>query len=203
MNYLDPRIKQVAIKNKNYGMIALKKIPKNTIIIKEVPAFQLDSKQEIISDIFQLLYQILTSNRIKEFNNFQPKTSEKFQNYRSALQKELNKLKHTQFNNIYIFFIENYSEDEILLLSAKYMCNAFTPASILLIGAKLNHSCAPNVIFYQNKNQFYFKTTRDIEANEEICDNYVDITKNKETRQKRLLEQYGFICQCVKCTLIN
>lgn len=200
MDYIDSRVKQVAITNKNYGMIALKKIPKNTIIIKETPSFQLDSNVEIISDIFQLLYQILTSTKIKQFNNFQPKTTEKFQNYRISLQKELYKLRYTQFHDIYTFFIENYSEDEILLFAAKYMCNAFTPNAILFKGSLLNHACLPNVIFYWKKNQMWFKTVRDIEAGEELCDHYVDITQNKQIRQKRLLEQYGFVCQCIKCT---
>lgn len=195
-DYVDNRIKRVQISNKGFGMIAFKKIPKNTIIIKETPAFCLDSSEKIYSDIFQLLYKIFTADirKIRRFLNFQPKTTKNFQHHHIAIGKELDKLKNTNYHHIYTFFRENYSDDEILLFCAKYMCNAFEPSTILFLGAQLNHSCSPNVIFYWNKKQMYFKTIHDIEAGEEICDNYVDITQNYQTRHKRLKDQYGFIC---------
>jgi hypothetical protein len=53
--------------------------------------------------------------------------------------------------------------------------------------------------FGQKNNQMHFMTIKDIEAGEEICDNYIDITLPKKDRQKHLKEQYGFNCQCQRC----
>jgi len=211
MDYIDQRIVRVKIAGKGHGIIAQKKIPVNTLIIRETAAFQLGPNEKIYSDIFQLLYQIFTSDspkKIKQFQNFVPKNTKSYQHYREKIEKELTKLKNTEQHHIYTFFKENYTDNEILLFCAKYMANAFEPGVVLIKGAMLNHSCSPNVIFNWEKrsasdkkeNIMNFTTVRDIEAGEEICGNYVDIRLDNEARQKRLLDQYGFHCRCVRCS---
>ncbi len=199
-DYIDSRLKRIPIPNKGYGIITLKKIPKNTIIIKETPAFSLDQNSDIISDVIQLIYQILTSDspkKIRQFLNFYPSSTKNFRHYQIPIEKELAKLKYSKYQHIYHFLLENYTIDEILLFAAKYMCNAFKPNAILFTGAQMNHACLPNTIFYQKKNKFYFRAVRDID--EEILINYVDLTNNREVRQKRLNDQYGFTCDCIRC----
>ena len=52
--------------------------------------------------------------------------------------------------NILSYFSNNFSEEELSLLCAKYMCNAFQFGNlgpiILFNGTLLNRSCLPNVI---------------------------------------------------------
>jgi len=206
MNYIDTRIKKTIILNKGYGFVAKKNIPKGTIIIKEQPPFFLDNNEKNISDMFQLLYKILTCNnkkKIKQFMNLVPNITTKFTDFNAKIEIELDKLKNSHLCHIYNFFKENYTSNEILLFCIKYICNAFDfggGSAILFIGTLLNHSCMPNVIFYRKNNLMYFVAARDIDAGEEICDNYVDITLKRKVRQQRLLNQYGFQCECVRCS---
>ena len=44
-----------------------------------------------------------------------------------------------------------------------------------------------------------FVASRDIKIGEEICDTYIDLFLNKKDRQTRLLNQYGFNCECNRC----
>ncbi len=204
-NYLlhvDSKLVKSKIPDKGYGIIAKSSIPANTIIIKEKPAFTLNTKNSIISDMYQLLYMIYTCDNeklIHAYNNFYPHTIGKFTTIESAIIKELTKLKATDYHYIYDYFIKNYSTNDLILMCAKYMCNAFTFAdspAILFTGTLLNHSCKPNVVFKKVNNQMYFTTIRDIKAGEEICDHYGDINENKKIKHKRLLKQYGFVCEC-------
>ena len=213
MNYIDHRLIKKSIPAKGQGFIAAKDIPKDTIIIKEHPAFSLNSS-DTISDMFQLLYQVFTSedkDKIKAFYKLAPKNTNKHLHYSKNVRSELIRLKKSKLRYIYDYFKENFSDEEILLYCAKYMCNAFNfpklvkngdpieGCAILFTGTILNHSCSPNVDFKRVGNSMHFITLRDIKAGEEICDNYVDIDLNKKRRQRRLLDQYGFLCECEKC----
>ena len=82
----------------------------------------------------------------------------------------------------------------------KYKRNAFFIngfATILFLGAKLNHSCDHNVVFtaieLKGEPVIVFKTVRDVKVGEELCDNYL----LNDVDHDRLLSQYGFTCdQC-------
>ena len=54
------------------------------------------------------------------------------------------------------------------------------------LGTMLNHSCLPNVTFEELKktNMMIFETCQDIKAGDEICDNYIDITKSTKRAKK-------------------
>lgn len=199
----DNRISEVFIKKKGIGMIALTDIPANTLIMKEVPISVVKINNQTVSDIFQILYDVLSDpNKKSLFEKFLPNSINEFEPHRNNLMKEFHKLKKSRLNNIYQFINNNFTNDEILLYSAKYMCNAFEfndGSAILINGAKFNHSCIPNVIFVSDENYMYFYTIRDIKTGEELTDNYVDIMSNTKTRKKRLYNQYGFDCQCERC----
>ena len=201
MDFIDPRINKSFIPGKGYGFIALENIPNNTIIIKETPTTIIHDS--IHSDIFQLLYLILTNKHLlTKFNKLQPKS---LQDYSVNKEQILSELKSLKVHNpeIYHYLIDNFSDKEILLYCAKYMCNAFQfddKPVILFTGTILNHSCLPNVIFGQKGNQMWFVTNREIKKGEEIYDNYVDITLSKKERSEHLKKQYGFDCQCLRCS---
>lgn len=207
MVYIDNRIKKTYIDNtKNYGYMASKFIPKNTLIIKEKPAFQLDNNN-IYSDMFQLIYNILTSDdkdKIKQFKSLSPLRINNFRELSKKIKQEFIRLSTLKNKNAWIIYpyLKNIPFDDLVLYCAKYIRNAFefdNKPYILLNGCIFNHSCSPNVRFYKKDEYIYFVTNKDINKNEELCDNYIDIKLNKDKRQRQLLYRYGFDCLCDRC----
>lgn len=201
MAYQDKRIKKVLIQNKGYGMIAKCPINAGDIVIKETPSITINDNK-IYSEVFQLLYIILSNPELTtKFQTLYPNTIEHIKISKANIQTELKKVIAND-NNIYEFFVNKFTLDEIMILCAKYMCNAFQfqdKPVILFTGTILNHSCLPNVIFGEKNNQMCFMAIRDIQKGEEICDSYIDITMSTKQRKKELKEQYGFDCQCERC----
>lgn len=202
MVYIDQRLKKTKIHGKGYGFIAKEQIKAGEIIIKEHPSITIEN-QEIYSEIFQLLYLILSNDQLKEkFKMLYPDTIENISIDQATIVNELKKKVAVKNNTMYEFFAKNYKMSEIMVLCAKYMCNAFEfkdKPVILFTGTILNHSCLPNVIFGEKDNQMYFMAVRDIEKGEEICDSYIDITLPIKKRKTELKKQYGFDCQCERC----
>ncbi len=204
MCYINNKIQKVSIPNKGFGFVATKNIHKGEILIKDIP-FTV-STDEIFSDIFQLIYQVVINiDILTKFMKLQPKSLNDYTIDHVKVLEELDKVKkHSR--HVYSFFTENYNTNEILLLCAKYMCNAFNfnnKPALLLNATILNHSCIPNTIFGEVNGKFIFKAISNINKGEEIYDNYIDITLSKQIRQKHLLGQYGFVCSCVRCCETN
>ncbi|KAJ6220637.1 hypothetical protein RDWZM_006449 [Blomia tropicalis] len=70
-----------------------------------------------------------------------------------------------------------------------------------MLASLFNHSCDPNCEWSIDCGYIYIRAKRKIEANEEITFSYgVDQdTEYFETRQRRLLEDYFFLCNCSAC----
>lgn len=68
-----------------------------------------------------------------------------------------------------------------------------------------NHSCSPNVIHVIENNVMYLISSRQINANEELCISYKNFTADDHTaeRQQQLREGWGFQCNCVRCSAPN
>jgi SET domain-containing protein len=95
------------------------------------------------------------------------------------------------------------------LLCGKYMRNAFHVhkdnrpcACVLTKGNIFNHSCDPNVQFSFDfsENMMVFKAIKNIKKGEECFDNYVDPKLPIKKRRSALLQRYGFLCECTKCS---
>jgi len=73
--------------------------------------------------------------------------------------------------------------------------------------ARINHCCAPNVVWSWTRGQVRRKQVRaviKIEAGEELCTNYIDdFNTNYNTRDARqkVLSGWGFQCGCSVCSL--
>lgn len=126
-------IHKVTIPNKGYGYVAKDKIPRGTILIQETPEHELETNEEIFSDIFQLLYIVLTDpdkTKQQKFLNLTPdmKNVNIFRHFEKPVAAELEKLKNLnpKARKIYKFFKSTYKMDEILLFAAKYISNAFS-----------------------------------------------------------------------------
>lgn len=199
MCYISTKIKKSRIQNKGFGFTATQNIKKGEILIKDIP-FTINTNT-IYSEVCELIYEVLISDKITDFMKLQPKTLDNYNIDKNKVFEELDKVKQNN-KNIYDFLIINYTKNEILLFCAKYMCNAFdykNKSSFLFTATLLNHSCIPNTIFGIVDDIFIFQAIRNIKVGEEITDNYIDITSSKKVRQKHLLDQYGFVCNCERC----
>ncbi|OBZ67855.1 SET domain-containing protein 5 [Grifola frondosa] len=72
---------------------------------------------------------------------------------------------------------------------------------VFLLGARLNHSCAPNVARSWDScaRTMTFRALRDISAGEELCVNYVDVLGTRAQRAEELKGAFGFLCACEEC----
>ena len=71
---------------------------------------------------------------------------------------------------------------------------------LLFKGAMMNHSCIPNIIFYEKNNIMYFETLKDVNKNEELTYSYLRNSKNQVEKQNYLIDHYNFICNCKSCS---
>jgi ribosomal protein L37AE/L43A len=76
-------------------------------------------------------------------------------------------------------------------------------AALFALGSKMRHSCDPNVIYTSQRKTGFgsFIAKRDITAGEELFIAYIDTMKSVPMRQKQLLENYLFKCDCRLCTV--
>lgn len=205
--------KKVIIPDKGYGFVATQFIPKDTIIFRENPTFELENDNPV-SECLELIYTILIDSDQEKIDNFKllvPTDLENYEVNRNDLLSELEFLKkHGKTHHMYKFLTENYTLDELSLFVAKYACNCFEfeyKPIILLQSTYFNHSCYPNVIFGCYVKNFVremiFYTCRDINKNEELTINYIDICVNRKARMDKLLNNYGFTCTCERCSEIH
>lgn len=76
--------------------------------------------------------------------------------------------------------------------------------------AMLNHSCVPNIRNYFEGNRLTIYALRELAAGDEVLNCYCSVGSSSTTiaetdetgaeRRQMLLDQYGFECQCAKCT---
>ena len=64
-----------------------------------------------------------------------------------------------------------------------------------------NHSCDPNTIGVHYNKTLAFRTIRPVKKGDEILYCYINYfaIEDKERRQKQLLDDYSFVCQCNPC----
>lgn len=191
-NYLLFKHKNIYQKEGTYGMSTYtnKFIPKDTIIIKEIPHNLSNTSKNDPDYVFKLIKHILDT-----FPN----------EYISMVPTKLDHttiIDYSTIRNQHLQYLPKLSEDQMKLYYMKYRRNAFgfgENPGILFYGTRLNHSCEPNVRYQKEKNAMVFKTTRDIQPNEEIFDSYINYMEPREFRQRELLRRYGFECKCTKC----
>lgn len=73
----------------------------------------------------------------------------------------------------------------------------------------LNHDCMPNVCVFnyiddlgrENNFNLIFRALDEIQEGTELCISYVALDMGYQERQRRLLEDYGFECECLRCDI--
>jgi len=192
--------------SKRYGYYAIQDIPAMSIILIETAKVDLLDNNRY-HEMFQILYKI--------FNNKPQKIKQKFMNLLpSAIKDKCSSLVSYDILRADLMNLEDdtmkkyflsMNPQELQLYCMKYISNAFGNSEPILLfnGAMFNHSCIPNIKFIQDGNIMYFVTIRDIKSGEELFDNYVNLNLCNQERQKRLISQYGFRCNCNRCESVE
>ena len=185
------------IYDNNYTkIIATENIAKNEIILIEKPIYK-------ENDIIILLYSILKNKEDNIIKNLYPRkniellnNNNPFLNISKIINNHPNKkikqyLSLIDINIVYFYYYK-------ILFNAFDMNNSPT---ILPFGAMMNHSCDPNIIFYEKNNLMYFQTLKNIKKNEELCYSYFRNYKPNNEKEKKiyLINHYNFECACTKC----
>lgn len=75
-------------------------------------------------------------------------------------------------------------------------------AALYHTGGMMNHCCAPNIdCTWSNSCRATFAANRTIRVDEELCIAYCDPSEPVSKRRQRLLEDFGFVCQCELCVV--
>ena len=179
----------------NNKIIAKENIKKNEIILIEEPVYK-------EKDIIYLLYIILKNKDDTNIKNLYPRNNYNFNSiYLQTIYKLINNYPEKKIKK-YLLMIEH---NTLYFYYFKILFNAFDmngSAAILPIGAKMNHSCKPNVYFYQKNNLMYFEALTEIKAGTELCYSYLRNYKfiNQKDKQNYLFNHYNFTCNCIICS---
>ncbi len=176
----------------NYKIIANEDIKKGTVILIDKPIY-------ISNNIIELLYLMLKNNTDNDLINLYPRNDIKLINennnpYNIDLYKLINKS-----DKIMKKYLLSINEKQLYHYYYKILFNAFqinNKVCILKIGAMMNHSCSPNIIFYENNNNMIFEANCDIKKGTELCYSYFRNCKSNIDKHKYLLDHYNFICEC-------
>lgn len=198
---ITPFYKVTPILNKGLGVIATQKIATGTRITSEAP----------------LLKSLREPDGIDPFPVY-----EAFESLTPSAQDDYSQLSASQ--NQIDNALDCIDDDDdlpkglrewIAKIAAIFECNNFEigahsevqedgglmmMAGVFPLAARVNHSCRPNVAQTWNEmlGELTIHAIRDIEIGEELCDSYVLLLEDSETRQAGL-DAYGFVCSCEVC----
>ena len=190
--YRYPNLSKINCPMKGSCTIATTNIPANTIIAKEF-AFRPDDKYLNEKNHYNIAF-ILVKKALKIY-------PEKFL---SLIPDELdeNSIHYDKIKSAHLLYLPSLDKNTAILYATKFFRNAFRfagSACFLFDSSQYNHSCNPNIVFYQNEDHMIFRATRDIKAGEEITERYGNDIMNFKVRQEKLLHNYNFICECTRC----
>jgi len=103
--------------------------------------------------------------------------------------------------------ILDVSKEEILSLLYKTECNAYGlwglpedgGIGLYPLASYFNHSCAPNLVRFEDGGILSYRTAYDIPKGTELNITYTDIDQPRSDRQKMLQENFFFTCGCDRC----
>lgn len=80
---------------------------------------------------------------------------------------------------------------------------AFHGSALYVFVARINHSCVPNlkVVYPLNSARISIQALSPLNVGDELCMSYIRQEANVQTRRKQLLEWYGFVCICPRCSV--
>lgn len=185
----------VCVKKSTNGMgtFATKRIPANTVMLKEKP-HALDEPRSP-EYAFKLIRRLIDNPATKpQLESLVPLSLDPADEHRVAPYSDLEE-GHRKY-------LPELTPEQMRLMHAKLMRNWFSLGDrpgILFTGTRMNHSCNPNVRYSMDGDHMVFRTARPIRKNEEIFDSYISGELPYAERQAELQRRYGFQCGCDKC----
>ena len=181
-----PSFEIVDVPGKGKGLVATRFIPSGSLILSESPIVV----SEIITGIDEMsshwtkLCETVTKLDVKKKNLFLS-----LHNARPDLQ-----------------LLGLFGSNSITIPSFKDTNSSDTSkpkAAIFPTISRINHSCAPNVVWSWNKQRSKeeLRAIVDINTGSEIFASYVNILFPSNNRKKELSYKYNFNCQCSICSL--
>jgi hypothetical protein len=204
IDYISPEV-SIIYNNKtdNYQINANQPIKKGTIILKELPKYNLFNQKQIDRTI-EMLYLMLKNESDINIKKLYPRKEITLLNntspYLINLIKYINKYPIDKIKK----YLLGIDINKLYQYYYKYLFNAFdmhsTPV-LLFKGAMMNHNCNPNVRFYEKNYIMYFETLKDINKNEELTYSYLRNSNvlSKIDRMNYLINHYNFKCLCELC----
>ncbi|XP_030355442.1 histone-lysine N-methyltransferase SMYD3 isoform X2 [Strigops habroptila] len=165
------------------------------------PNFPPDSVRLAGRIVFKLLRQsVCLSERLYSFSDLQSNIEQLSEEMKDGLRH----LAHT---------LQLYLKAEIqdashlppaidfFQIFAKVTCNCFTISNGEMqdVGVGLYPSCAPNCVIVFEGYQLLLRSVREIQIGEELTISYIESLMPTSERQKQLMRQYCFECDCVFC----
>jgi len=194
---------------KGFGLFATRAIPKGSRILAERPLLSVKSESEVFATTRSLsqedreaLLQLSISPIRK--SSVLGWTQAAWQATRQALSEGLKFAQRDSKAAARLPTFQSITEHpEVLNV---FRNNNFDlgggKQAVFLEISRINHACVPNAQgnFNSNLEQFAIHAIRDITTDEEITLGYLaEHGALKESRQSRLLSNYGFLCDCPAC----
>jgi hypothetical protein len=184
--------------HKGRGYIATTEIPVGTVILIEKPFYSIDLDDDTQ---YPYLEGLLDLHRDPKFLQMAPLKLTTFDKFTSLVDDDF--LKKAVNKDHRFKSISHLNHDQLWLYYEKYSRNAFSfnqgqSAVLLSQGTFFNHSCLPNVIYFQVGNKMFFVTTQRILKNQELTISYINPVKQVKIRQSSIVK-YGFVCNCLFC----
>ena len=175
----------VDIPGKGKGMVARKSIPAGSLILSESPI--------IVSDIITGMNEMSShwKNLCDTVSNLNTKKKNQFLSLHNP-RPDLQLLGQFGSNSITIPVLNTNS------------AKPSTPkAAIFPTLSRINHSCAPNVVWSwnQERNKEELRGIVDLDPGTEMMASYVNVLLPSHIRKEELSYKYNFNCQCSVCSL--
>ena len=134
---------------------------------------------------------------IKEYKNIVQTLKLKI----NLLSKLMNLAPETKYVHIDESNVEKYLKEIIKKIKTNaFSYNSEKSIAMLYFGSFFNHSCDPNLYYYQSGDKIIFKACKNIVVKEELCISYIQLysEENYINRNERL-KNWNFVCKCFKC----
>ncbi|WVR08280.1 hypothetical protein IAU60_005327 [Kwoniella sp. DSM 27419] len=178
-----PPVQMISIENKGRGLVALGRIERGTLIIRERPFYVIPlevENEEVSYEQIHLHYYYLSSIDKARFHELFPTMDDLF------IPEDLE-----YFVNTNSIPLHATSEE------------AITKLGLFRLMCLINHSCTPNATWkwYEEENRLHLYALTDIPFGTEITVSYLSSPIGTYAeRQAELMRSFGFRCACEACS---
>jgi len=198
----------VEILDKGFGMLAARDIKRGELIVSEKPildSFISSGTAELTKDEEKLLqHSLKCSSQMQGIRIADALTRRMAQEIKSSF-KRLSQEDQERIMELSDSFVGRICEEKsalgVLTTNSVSRGSNSSDRVLCLTFSRFNHSCCPNLghVWVEPYERMY--ANRDIKKGEELTTAYVNPAQNRTTRQKILLDGYGFRCVCEACAL--